>query len=120
MSSPQLYAIVYGSPGYIQTQTLSHNQTADDVSASFSRLPHANAPPAKRPAPRPPLPARQRHTDEDRRRRDQLYRLDRSPGNQARAHQAGTLFNQPALKRPTTTISPLRTIEVSQQRERTA
>lgn len=28
MSSPQLYAIVYGSPGRIQAQTLSHNQTA--------------------------------------------------------------------------------------------
>ena len=39
MSSPQLYAIVYGSPGYIQAQTLSHNQTADDVSASFSACP---------------------------------------------------------------------------------
>ena len=39
MSSPQLYAIVYGSPGYIQTQTLSHNQTADDVSASFAACP---------------------------------------------------------------------------------
>ena len=39
MSSPQLYAITYGRPGYIQTQTLSHNQTADDVSASFAACP---------------------------------------------------------------------------------
>lgn len=39
MSSPQLYAIVYGSPGRIQAQTLSHNQTADEVSASFSACP---------------------------------------------------------------------------------
>ena len=39
MSSPLLYAITYGSPGYIQTQTLSHNQTADDVSASFATCP---------------------------------------------------------------------------------
>ena len=39
MSSPQLYAITYGRPGYIQMQTLSHNQTADDVSASFAACP---------------------------------------------------------------------------------
>ena len=102
MSSPQLYAIVYGSPGYIQTQTLSHNQTADDVSASFAACPMPtrhllNALPQDRHYPRASdIPMKTGS--------DAISFADWTEAQGfARAHQAGTLFNQPALKRPTIT-----------------